>query len=174
MEDLSNQNMHSFLSFKVGNELFAANVDKVLSILDLVTITRVPGSPPFMLGIINLRGAVLPVIDSRIRFGIEATPDTRNTCIIVMEVLFGNDLLNVGILVDAVHEVIEVKPDNILPPPGLGNKYKADFIKGIIQYNGRFIILLDVDTLFSSDELLFLGEDMQGEVNPETNTLLTE
>jgi len=160
MEDQSNQILQSFLSFKVGNELFAANVNKVLSILDLVKITSVPGSPPFMLGIINLRGSVLPVIDSRIRFGVEPTPETRNTCIIVMEVMFGEDLLNVGMLVDGVQEVIEVLPDSILPPPGLGNRYKTDFIRGIIRQANIFIILLDVDKLFSSDELLVLGEEM--------------
>lgn len=150
--------MQSFLSFKVGEEYFAATVGKVLSILDLVTITRVPGSPSFMLGIINLRGAVLPVIDSRIRFGIEPGPFTANTCIVVMEVNFGQELINIGMLVDGVQEVIEIHPDSIMPPPGLGSKYKAGFLQGIIHYAGRFILLLNVDALFSSDELLVLEE----------------
>ena len=108
MEEQSAVVLHSILSFKVGKELFAAEVDKVLSILDLVKITRVPHSPDYMLGIINLRGSVLPVIDSRIRFGINTLEDTRNTCIIVMEVLIGHDTIKIGVLVDEVNEVIYI------------------------------------------------------------------
>lgn len=161
MDELNTPNLQSFLSFKVGDEFFAASVSKVLSILDMVQITRVPGSPAFMLGIINLRGAVLPVIDSRIRFGLSPGPVTANTCIVVMEVMFGKELINIGILVDGVQEVIEVSPDHIMPPPELGSKYKADFLQGIIHHAGRFILLLEVDALFSSDELLVIEDELK-------------
>lgn len=165
MEDQSTIVFQSILSFKVGKELFAAEVEKVLSILDLVKIIRVPQSPDYMLGIINLRGSVLPVVDSRLRFGIDATTDTRNTCIIVMEVQFTNEKLNIGILVDAVQQVLDINVDSILPPPGLGNKYKAEFIKGIINHSGDFIMLLDVDKLFSSNELLLVKESSEESVS---------
>jgi purine-binding chemotaxis protein CheW len=158
MEDNTDNIYQSVLSFTVGKEYFAAEVEKVLSILDMVNITQVPKSPDYLLGVINHRGNVLPVIDSRIRFGIIPTPVSRDSCIIVMEVLLGKEELNVGVLVDAVHEVIEIDTQELQSPPGLGNKYKAEFIKGIFVHSAYFIMLLDVDKLLSSDELLFVKE----------------
>lgn len=158
MEDYSDNNYQSVLSFNVGKELFAAEVEKVLTILDMVNITQVPRSPEYLLGVINHRGMVLPVIDSRIRFGISPSPMSRDSCIIVMEVILGNENLKIGVLVDAVHEVIEIETSTLQAPPGLGSKYKAEFIKGIFVHAADFIMLLDVDKLLSSDELLFVKE----------------
>jgi purine-binding chemotaxis protein CheW len=172
MEDQSAIVFQTILSFKVGKELFAAEVEKVLSILDLVNITRVPQSPEYMLGIINLRGSVLPVIDSRVRFGIQTSDNTRNTCIIVMEVQFDKETINIGVLVDDVREVIEINTSGIMLPPSLGSKYKADFIKGIISHSGDFIMLLDIDKLFSSDELLLVKDVSVEQVNDNNTSKL--
>jgi purine-binding chemotaxis protein CheW len=148
----------SILSFQVGQELFAAPVEQVISILDVCKVTRVPRSPVFLMGITNLRGSVLPVIDSRIRFGLEVTAETRTTGIIVMEVMLDHQPMTLGLWVDAIHEVLEVDHGQILPPPGLGNKYRAEFISGILNIDGQFIMLLDVNALFTSDELLLVSE----------------
>ncbi|MCX6271084.1 MAG: chemotaxis protein CheW [Bacteroidetes bacterium] len=158
MEESTVIHQQSFLSFRVGKELFAAEVGKVLHILELMRITAVPHSPPDMLGVINLRGSVLPVMDSRIRFGIETQPFTRYTCIIVMEIILDNEPLRIGVLVDSVQEVIEIDLREIQPPPNIGSKFKAEYIKGMIRHGDEFIMLLDVDKVFTTDELLMVQE----------------
>ena len=158
MENQEDSQVNSILSFKVGNEVFAAEVKKVLHILELLKITHVPQCPEYMLGVINLRGAVLPVIDSRLRFGIPLVPHSRNTCIIVMEVILEEEQIKIGILVDSVLEVIETNISKMQAPPSIGHRYKSDFIKGIVNHGDDFIMLLNLDNMFSSDELLVVKE----------------
>ena len=146
----------SFLSFKLGDEYFAANVAKVLNILELVKITKVPKSPLYMKGVINLRGNVLPVIDLRLKFGMDETKYTNNTCILVLDVEMENEQLQVGALVDSVQEVLELKEENIQPPPNIGSKYKSEFIYGMARPADEFIMLLDMDKIFSTEEILNL------------------
>lgn len=146
--------INSYLSFKLSNEIFAANVGKVLEILELTKITKVPKAPEYMRGVINLRGSVLPVVDTRIKFGLPVTPDTVNTCIIVLNIQIDNEDLTVGALVDAVQEVLELSPDMISEPPNIGSKYRSEFIQGMGKVDDDFIMVLDVDQVFSLDELL--------------------
>jgi purine-binding chemotaxis protein CheW len=156
MENDAALSSNSYLSFKVGDELFAAHVSKVLNILEMTNITVVPRAPEYMLGVINLRGAVLPVIDSRIKFGMPVTEKTADTCIIVTEVQIENDTVRVGALVDAVQEVLEIEKDEILPPPSIGSKFKTDFIQGVMNVNEQFIMVLDMDKVFSTEEIISL------------------
>ncbi|MEA3317374.1 MAG: chemotaxis protein CheW [Bacteroidota bacterium] len=149
---------NSFLSFTLGNEYFAANVAKVLNILEMVKITKVPKSPDYMLGIINLRGSVLPLVDLRHKFGLKQTEYTSQTCILVLDIEIDNESLHVGALVDSVHAVIEITPDSIQPPPSIGNKYKSEFIYGTANPYDEFIMLLDMDKVFSTDELIDLKQ----------------
>ncbi|MBN2663535.1 MAG: chemotaxis protein CheW [Bacteroidales bacterium] len=144
----------SYLTFKVGGENFAASVNKVLNILEMSKITKVPQAPEYMLGVINLRGQVLPVIDSRIKFGMPVSEITKNSFIIVIEVLIDEKIVQLGALVDSVNEVLEVTQDTILPPPSIGNRYKTDFISGVLNVNDEFIMVLDIDKAFSTDEII--------------------
>lgn len=151
-EELSS--LSSYLSFKLGDEVFAANVSKVLNILEMTNITKVPKAPPYMKGVINLRGTVLPLIDTRIKFGLSPTEFTPNTCILVLDIKIENEGIQIGSLVDSVQEVMEIEPHQILPPPNIGSKFHSEFITGMYKVReDQFIMILDVDKVFSSDEL---------------------
>lgn len=151
-EELSS--LSSYLSFKLGDEVFAANVSKVLNILEMTNITKVPKAPPYMKGVINLRGTVLPLIDTRIKFGLSPTEFTPNTCILVLDIKIENEGIQIGSLVDSVQEVMEIEPHQILPPPNIGSKFHSEFITGMYKVGeDQFIMILDVDKVFSSDEL---------------------
>lgn len=157
---MSTQNaLNSFLSFKLGDEVFAANVSKVLNILEMTKITKVPKAPPYMKGVINLRGTVLPVIDTRIKFGLTPTEVTANTCILVLEIEVEGDHLQVGGLVDSVQEVLEIEGKQILPPPNIGNRFRSEFINGMFKLNEeQFIMLLDMDKIFTAEDISLLGD----------------
>ncbi len=146
-----------YLSFKLGEEIFAINVSQVREILDVIAITKVPQTPDFMQGVINLRGSVVPVMDMRLKFGMAATVRTVNTCIIVMEVTHGGESLVLGALADSVQEVLDLEPDQIEPAPRIGTRLRKEFIKGMGKHDERFIILLDIDQIFCSDELDLIG-----------------
>ncbi len=160
-KDFSEQ-INSYLSFKLGDETFAANVGKVHNILELSEITKVPGAPDYMKGVINLRGMVLPVVDTRIRFGMPSIEYTNNTCILVMEVEIDGEQVKVGGLVDAVQAVIEIEQEDILPPPGIGNKFRSDFISGIAEMDEKFIMIVDMDRVFSLDVITNLITTKEG------------
>ena len=142
-----------YLSFKLGDEIFAVDVAQVREILDVITITKVPQTPDFMQGVINLRGSVVPVMDMRLKFGMPPTERTVNTCIIVMEVIQDGETMVLGSLADSVQEVLDLEPDQIEPAPRIGTRLRSDFIKGMGKQNERFIIILDIDRIFSADEL---------------------
>ena len=159
-------NVSTFLSFKLGKELFAVNVDKVLTILEMRPITKVPNSPNYMRGVINLRGNVLPVIDMRLKFEMESTEFTKNTCIIVLNIIIDNDETQLGILVDAVDRVLEIKDSEIEESPTIGTKYKTEFIQGMLKLDSGFIMLLNIDLIFNTTEALVI-EDSEKE-EPQT------
>ncbi len=145
--------INSYLSFKLGEEEFAAHVGKVLNILEMTKITEVPRAPEYMKGVINLRGTVLPVIDTRIKFGMPPTEYTTNTCIIVLDIEMDGESIHVGALVDAVQAVLEIDKGAIMPPPSIGSKYKSDFIEGVANIDEKFIMILNMDAVFSADEI---------------------
>ncbi|HEY0653733.1 MAG TPA: chemotaxis protein CheW [Chryseosolibacter sp.] len=142
----------SYLTFKLGDETFAANVSKVIEILEIPKITRVPRAPEFMRGVVNLRGNVLSVVDSRIKFGLPSTDDTVNTCIIVMNISLDGQDITLGLIVDAVKEVRNIAPEAIQPLPEIGSKFNTEFIEGMVKDDNQFIMLLNVAALFSSQE----------------------
>jgi purine-binding chemotaxis protein CheW len=151
------EQINSYLTFKLGEEEFAAHVSKVLSIMEMTKITKVPKTPDYLEGVINLRGQVLPVVDTRIKFGMTPTEYTSNTCIVVMEVEVNDETVQVGTLVDSVQEVLEIEEEQIQPPPSIGNRFKSEFIYGMAKINEKFIMLLDMDKVFSAEEI----EDVQ-------------
>ncbi|MFW6226980.1 MAG: chemotaxis protein CheW [Bacteroidota bacterium] len=163
MENQTGKKLNSFLSFKLGEETFAANVGKVLNVLEMTKITKVPKAPEYMKGVINLRGTVLPLIDTRIKFGLEPTEFTTNTCILVLDVNLEGESVHVGALVDSVQEVLEINEAEVGAPPSIGNKYRSEFIEGVARVNDEFIMLLDMDLIFSLDELRNLKETAESE-----------
>ncbi|MCP4351916.1 MAG: chemotaxis protein CheW [Desulfobacterales bacterium] len=142
-----------YLTFRLGDEVFALDVAQVREVLDLSTITKVPGSPDFMRGVINVRGSVVPVIDLRLKFGLPQTDNTVDTRIVVMEISLEGEITVLGSLADSVDEVMELEPGFIEKPPRIGARWRIEFIKGIGKKDDQFIIILDIDRVFSSDEL---------------------
>ncbi len=148
--------LDSYLSFRLGDEMFAANVSKVLEILEIPKITKVPRSPAFMRGVVNLRGNVLPVIDTRSKFGLPTTEDTINSCILVLSISIEEKEVMLGAVVDAVQEVMEIDESVIQALPSVGAKYKTEFIKGMIKLQDQFIMMLNLDLVFTTDEVTLL------------------
>lgn len=156
--DQSQIAINSYLMFRLGEEFFAINVGNVLNILELTKITKVPHAPVFMKGVINLRGSVLPLIDTRIKFGMTETVYSTNTCILVLELHNENEHIKVGALADSVQEVLEIPEHEIMPPPSLGTRYKSAFIKGMFKMENDFVMILNVNDIFSSDEVVNIQE----------------
>jgi purine-binding chemotaxis protein CheW len=142
-----------YLTFNLGDESFALDVANVREILEFTSVTKVPQTPLFMRGVINLRGSVVPVMDMRVKFNLAVGEKTVHTCIIVVEVSLGEETTILGALVDSVQEVFELEPGLIEPAPKMGTGLKTDFIKGMGKRDDRFIIILDIDKLFSEEEL---------------------
>lgn len=145
-----------YLTFGLGDEIFALDVAQVREVLDLITITKVPRAPEFMRGVINVRGSVVPVVDLRLKFGLPKTETGMDTRIIVMDLFLDGETAVIGALADAVHEVMELNSSLIEPPPKIGMRWKTEFIQGIGKHDGQFIIILDIDRVFSTDELALI------------------
>lgn len=148
----------TYLTFMLGDEVFAVDVQNVREVLDYTSITKVPRTPDFMRGVINLRGSVVPVIDMRLKFGMESTEDTVDTCVIVMEISLDGETTVIGALADSVKEVFDLDPGQIEPPPRIGTRLNTEFIRGMGKNEEQFIIILDIDRVFSADELALVGE----------------
>jgi len=146
-----------YLTFRLEEEVFALDITQVREVLDFTTITKVPRTPEFMRGVINLRGSVVPVVDMRLKFGMSRTEQTLNTCIIIVEINIDGDRLILGALADSVQEVIELGPGQIEPAPRIGTRLDTEFIKGMGKRDEEFIIILDIDRIFSMDELASVG-----------------
>lgn len=125
--------------------------------LDFPAITKVPRMPDFMSGVINLRGSVVPVVDLRLKFGMTKTEKTVNSCVIIVETTVDNETTVLGALADSVQEVVEMAPGLIEPAPQIGTRLQMEYIKGMGKQNDRFIIILDIDKVFSTDELSLVG-----------------
>jgi len=148
--------IRQYLTFKLENEIFALDVATVREVLDFTVVTRIPRTPEFMRGVINLRGSVVPVVDLRLAFGMSATEKTVSTCIIVMEVRLEGEIAIVGALADSVEEVIDLEPEQIEAPPRLGTSIRTDFIRGMGKRDSNFLMILDIDRVFSADQLMDL------------------
>jgi purine-binding chemotaxis protein CheW len=151
-----------YLTFQLNDEVFALDVSHVREILEFIAVTKVPRTPEYMRGVINLRGSVVPVVDMRLKFGLASTDKTVNTCIVVVEIIFEQENTVIGALVDSVQEVFELEPEQIESAPKIGTQLKTDFIKGMGKKDDSFIIILDIDRVFSLEELA-LARGMEGE-----------
>ncbi len=142
-----------YLTFGLGGEVFALETGSVREVIELVPVTRIPKTPPFMRGVINLRGHAVPVVDLRLKFEMPSAQDTVNTCIIIVDVEVEGEKCFMGAIVDSVREVFEMSSDQISPPPRMGTSIRADFIKAMGKQNEEFIMILDIAKVFSPDEL---------------------
>jgi purine-binding chemotaxis protein CheW len=149
-----------FITFKLGDEVFAINVAQVREVLELPLITKVPGAPDYMRGVINVRGKATPVVDLRLKFGLPRTDETVNSRIVVMELELDGETTVVGGIADSVQEVIELEPGQIAPPPSIAMRWRTELIQGMGRRGDEFIIILDINTLFASSAaaLLQAGE----------------
>jgi purine-binding chemotaxis protein CheW len=157
---------NQYLTFALEKGIYAIDVGNVREILEMVPITKIPRTPEFMRGVINNRGSVVPVIDMRLKFEMGVTEKGVNTCIIVTEIALGGEPLVLGILTDSVQEVIQLEPQQIEPAPKLGTGINSEFIKGIGKKENVFILILDVDKLFSGDELAFIQQTGENVASP--------
>jgi purine-binding chemotaxis protein CheW len=153
MSAATSQEPVQYLTFKLQDEVFAVDIAKVREVLDFTSVTKVPRTPEFMRGVINLRGSVVPVADLRLKFGMTKTEKTVNTCIIITEVTVDSETAVLGALADSVQEVVDLEPGQIEPAPKIGTRLKTEFIKGMGKQNDNFIILLDIDKVFSSEDI---------------------
>jgi len=147
-----------YMTFRLGDELFAIDVARVREVLEVSQITRVPTAPEYMRGVVNVRGQATPVVDLRVRFGLPKRTDTVHTRIIVMELALDGEATVLGGIADSVHEVIELEPAAIDPPPRIAMRWRTDFIQGMGKRGEDFIIILDVQAVFSSEELALVRE----------------
>jgi purine-binding chemotaxis protein CheW len=147
-----------YLTFTLAGEPFAVGTLSVKEIIEYGQLTGVPMMPPSIRGVVNLRGAVVPVIDLVARFGGRQTEVGRRTCIVILEVDYVDEQQVIGVLVDAVNEVLEISPADIEPPPAFGAHIRTDFIQGMGKVGGRFVILLDIGRVLSVDELAALTQ----------------
>ncbi|MBL8968744.1 MAG: chemotaxis protein CheW [Spirochaetaceae bacterium] len=157
-------NANQYLTFTLDNEQYAIGVAKVREVLEHTKITKLPRTAEFMKGIINLRGAGVPVIDLRLKFGLPETPITKDTSIIVMEVESQEGTVVVGALADAVHEVVEIDEKAVEPAPRFGTRLAAEFIRGVGKKDELFIIILDIDRIFNAEDISALAATREAEV----------
>ena len=150
-----------FLTFTLGHEVFAMDIRTVREIIQYGPMTTVPLMPAFVRGVINLRGAVVPVIDLQARFGRTPAEVGKKTCIVIFDSMRDGERVELGLLVDAVSEVIDIAPDQIEPPPNFGTSVRRDFIQGMGKVDNRFVVILEPDRAFDVTEMAALCESAQ-------------
>ena len=149
--DADRERAQSYVVFQLGGEGYALEVMRVQEVLDMQSLTEVPGGPKFLLGVINLRGHVVPVYDLRMPFGLTKQPETnRAPCVLIVESSSGNDVQITGLLVDRVSDVLEFSPEEVQPAPQLGLGKATPFVRGLIRHQDAFLLVLDVDRIFST------------------------
>lgn len=146
----------TYLTFSLDKENFALNVDHVEKILEYQPVTEVPKAPEYMLGVFNLRGEVIPLVDTRIKFGMPKSNITSSTCVLVITINNDGETIKLGAVVDSVKEVIKYNLADVKKLPTVGKQNKTEFLNGILKVNDNFILLLNADKIFSVDEIIEL------------------
>ncbi len=146
--------LSQYLTFALGEELYAIDVADVREVLEMTPVTPIPRVPPYMRGVINVRGSVVPVVDLRIKFGMSRTDQSIHTCVVVLDLRVQGSMIVIGAIVDAVQEVIELEESQVDQVPRLGTGMETEFIRGIGKRDEKFIMILDIQRVFEEDELL--------------------
>jgi purine-binding chemotaxis protein CheW len=163
-----------YLTFFLAGEEYAISILQVTDIIECGAVTRVPGTPPWIRGVHNLRGTVVPVIDLAIKFGLPATEITRRTCIVIVELRADDETLIMGVMADSVHQVVDFNSEQIQPAPAFGPRVHVDCLLGMASSNGKFVLLLDIDRIFSSDEIVAAGSTIVAEEVIENLAVVAE
>ncbi len=159
-----------FLTFLMANEKYGLEILKVREIIGMMDVTTVPTTPAFVRGVINLRGKVIPVVDLRLKFGIEAKVDTQRTCIIVVQIAHPGQEMIMGIIVDEVSDVLDIDQTQIEPPPSFGGNIRTDFILGMGKVDQKVLTMLDIDRVLSEHEIA-LVESSAEKTGPQPDKL---
>jgi purine-binding chemotaxis protein CheW len=149
------------LTFMLGGEMFAMAILSIREIIEYTSLTEVPMMPLWIRGVINLRGAVVPVMDLLVRFGKQPASVTKRTCIVIVEIEGAEGRQTIGLVVDAVNEVLDLAAEDVEPPPAFGANIRTDFIRGMGRVRDKFVILLDVDHVMATDELAAVTGELQ-------------
>ncbi len=157
-----------FLTFLMANEKYGLEILKVREIIGMLDVTSIPTTPAFIRGVINLRGKVIPVVDLRLKFGIEAKEDTERTCIIVVHLSRATQQMTMGIIVDEVSDVLDIDQAQIEPPPSFGADVKTDFILGMGKVDQKVITMLDIDRVLTEQEVV-LVESSAEKTGPQSD-----
>ncbi len=161
-----------YLSFNLADEVFALDIGKVREVLEFTTVTKVPQTPDFMRGVINLRGGVVPVIDMKVKFGMGETEKAINTCVIITEVTMDDGETTVlGALADSVQEVFDMDAADVEPAPKLGTQLNTEFLIGMGKKDDDFVLLLDIDKVFNLAELEAVISGKDSDDDSVTSTL---
>lgn len=142
-----------YLSFTIGNEVFAINVLKVLEVLQKQEITKVPNAPEYIIGIINFRGEVVPVFDTRVKFNLKSHSETESFAIVVLDLMKNNEPFRIGATVDKVKDVITLADSDIKPVPPMSSSFNTDFLSGVVRIDEKFLLIFDVDKVFTENEI---------------------
>jgi len=162
----ANTQMLQYLTFRLGEEVFAISIQAIREIIEFPGLTTIPLTPGFLAGVINLRGAVVPVIDLSVRFGRGPTQVSRRTCVVIVEIPTDEGLLPVGVIVDAVNEVVELEAGQVEQRPNFGSGVRADFVAGMLRLHNQFVVALDLERVLSAEELEQLISAAGGAGNP--------
>jgi len=154
--------VRQYLTFSLGGEMFAVGILNVKEIIEYGHLTEIPMMPAFIRGVINLRGAVVPVVDLAARFGGQPTEVGRRSCVIIIEIADGEITQDIGVLVDSVSAVLDIPDSEIEPPPAFGARIRTDFIEGMGKISGNFVIILNVQRVLSVEEMTILADLGQG------------
>lgn len=167
MEDsTTTADARTYLTFSLAEEVFAVDVARVREVRDLDRVTKIPRTPTFVRGVINLRGSVVPVVDMRVKFDLPHAEDTVDTCVVVMEM--NDESMVIGALADSVREVFDLDQSEIEPPSSIGAKFEEEYLLGVGKQGSEFILILDVEKVFSETERIALSMDGKGTTVEET------
>ena len=167
MADDKSNDTSQYLNFTLGKEVFALDISSVREVLELTSITKIPRTPDYMCGVINLRGHAVPVMDMRLKFGMPTTEATVDTCIIIVEVDFEGERVIMGGKVDSVREVFDLTEGHIEAAPRMGTSVNTDYIKGIGKQDESFVIILDIAKVFSAEEMALAKEAVKSGATPD-------
>lgn len=142
-----------YLSFRLDQESFAVDIGRVREVLEFTSLTKVPGTPSFMRGVINLRGSVVPVVDIKSKLGLGLTNKTIETCVVISEIVVDGERTVLGVLVDSLQEVIDLDSQHLVPPPHLGTRINSGTVRGMGKRDEDFIMILDLDRIFTVEDL---------------------
>ncbi len=161
--DISAATVNQYLTFTLNGEVFGIATERVLEVLDYTDITPVPQTPDFLCGVINLRGSIVPVVDMHRKFDLPVSKHTVNTCIIIVSATVDGESTSIGAVADSVREVLDLDPACIEATPRLGTRMNTDFVHGVGKHNEDFILLLNIDTIFSTEQ--FTTNDAENKTN---------